>query len=275
MIFDDEDQLIAHVENVLKDENHIKNPLYKEYAALFNGYKRLYKQFSRILKISDRQQIELKESREKISRCNYELMREIQERKRIEEELKLANAELERMASIDGLTQVANRRFFDEYIRIQWTSMFRKKSPLSLIMCDIDFFKKFNDTYGHAAGDECLKQVANALQRSVMRPIDLVARYGGEEFCVVLPDTDCNGAYFVAKRIHSEIGQLRLNHLQVKQPITISIGFSWKLPCKGSSPECLLAEADQALYQAKMQGRNRIIAYHDLQQTTYGIESCN
>lgn len=173
------------------------------------------------------------------------------------EKLRYANL----LASYDGLTQVPNRRRLDEYLEQQWQQMAREMSPLSAILCDIDFFKEYNDTYGHLAGDDCLRQIAQALAQILKRPSDLLARYGGEEFVGLLPKTDLRGAIVVARQMQAAVGALRLPHAQSKVSpyVTLSIGISSVLPEMGRSSQCLLDEADHHLYQAKQQGRSRII----------------
>jgi diguanylate cyclase (GGDEF)-like protein len=165
---------------------------------------------------------------------------------------------LERLANLDGLTQVANRRRFDEYFEKEWQRLAREQAPLSLILCDIDYFKCYNDHYGHQTGDTCLKQVAQTIEQSVKRPADLVARYGGEEFVVILPNTPVEGAAHVAERFQSEIRQLEILHAQseVSPFITLSMGISGQVPTHAVEPKSLIVAADRALYAAKAQGRN-------------------
>ncbi|TAF07850.1 MAG: diguanylate cyclase [Nostocales cyanobacterium] len=176
----------------------------------------------------------------------------------IYERLEVANQELKRLANIDGLTQIANRRCFDEVLFQEWKRLQREKLPLSLILCDIDFFKTYNDTCGHPAGDECLKQVAYIINQTVNRPADLVARYGGEEFVLILPNTDAEGAVRIAEKIQSQITNAAISHLssKVSKYVTLSLGIATLIPHAQTSPEYLIAQADQALYQAKQAGRN-------------------
>lgn len=165
------------------------------------------------------------------------------------------------LASSDGLTHVANRRRFDECLEHEWHRLARNKSPLSLLLCDIDFFKPYNDTYGHQAGDECLKRVADAIRQAIRRPADLAARYGGEEFAVILPDTHTEGAIHVAENIRETVHALKIAHRgsQVSQYITLSIGVTTTIPSHDLFPETLITSADLGLYQAKAQGRNQIV----------------
>lgn len=179
------------------------------------------------------------------------------------QQLKQANHQLDRLARLDGLTQVANRRNFNERLWIEWRRMQRENLPLALILCDVDYFKNYNDTYGHLAGDNCLIQVAQAIHNSAMRPGDLVARYGGEEFAVILSNTDSEGAIQVAIRIQAEIAQLEIPHAtsQISDRITISQGIFSMIPSIDSSPEQLLRAADSALYQAKEKSRNTYVMW--------------
>lgn len=165
------------------------------------------------------------------------------------------------LASLDGLTQIANRRRFDEYLEYVWKEMARQQAPLSIALLDIDYFKQYNDTYGHLAGDNCLKQVAQALSSALYRPGDLLARYGGEEFVVILPQTMEVGAIKVAERMQAAIAQLQIPHTAsgVSSCLTLSIGIACTIPCHGQLLSSLLDSADRQLYLAKQQGRNRIV----------------
>jgi diguanylate cyclase (GGDEF)-like protein len=173
-------------------------------------------------------------------------------------QLETANRQLKYLASIDALTQVANRRQFDHQLEREWRRMARQQASLSLILCDIDFFKAYNDTYGHQAGDTCLQQIAAALNYSLRRAGDLVARYGGEEFVVLLPDTEIAGAVQIVEQMQSKIAALAIAHSNsLSSPhITLSFGVANVIPTSENSPETLVAAADAALYQAKAQGRN-------------------
>ena len=184
------------------------------------------------------------------------------EKELLYQQLQQANLELQSLAELDGLTQIANRRRLDGYLNQEWRRMMREKTPLSLIMCDIDFFKKYNDTYGHLAGDFCLQQVAKAINSAVKRPGDLAARYGGEEFAAILPNTDANGAMHVAEEIRLKVRDLQIVHAKssISQHVTLSLGVATTVPCPDSSPVMLIAAADKALYQAKEAGRNRLAA---------------
>lgn len=210
-----------------------------------------------------RLQDQLQEKNRLLEERNFLLLREIENRKKAENALKKANLKLQKLACIDGLTKVSNRRKFDNYLKQQWDQLGRENHPLSLILCDIDYFKPYNDTYGHPAGDECLKQVAKAICQAAKRPADLVARYGGEEFAIILPHTTCNGALSVARNIQREIQQLNIKHStsDVCDIITISLGICTMIPTREHSQDSLILSADKALYQAKQTGRNCYCTY--------------
>ncbi len=175
--------------------------------------------------------------------------------------LELINQELQRLSTIDPLTGVANRRRFEEFFEQQWRATLREHQPLSIILIDIDYFKRYNDYYGHQGGDACLRQVAEALRGSVERPLDLVARYGGEEFVTLLPNTDAKGALQVAEKQRRMIEQLGIPHPQTTgNLLTISGGTATIYPTRQAKPQDVVAAADKALYQAKSEGRNRIIS---------------
>ena len=176
-------------------------------------------------------------------------------------EIRSREKELTRLSVIDGLTKIANRRKFDEVLNSEFLIAFRTEKPLSVLMIDIDYFKLFNDTYGHLAGDECLKKVAAALQRAVSRPADLVARYGGEEFAIILPNTDECGERVIAEKIMSEISTLAIAHScsEIADVITVSIGGYTLVPRLQRDPVFIVAEADKSLYLAKAAGRNRFV----------------
>ncbi|MER3422307.1 MAG: diguanylate cyclase response regulator [Nitrospiraceae bacterium] len=186
------------------------------------------------------------------------LAQEISRRKTREQELlqvmqKLeeANQQLQSQSSLDELTEIANRRRFDEYFNQEWRRAVRETIPFSLVFFDVDFFKPYNDVYGHLAGDECLKRVAAVARQTLHRPGDLVARYGGDEFVVALPETPAEGAVLVAETLRAKVESLGMG-------MTISLGVATVLPNQNSSPADLLSAADQALLQAKREGRNRV-----------------
>lgn len=188
-------------------------------------------------------------------------LQDITDRKAIELQLQEANQKLEQLANLDGLTQIANRRCFDQRIEAEWLRLGREQQPLSLIMLDIDAFKAYNDFYGHLAGDDCLTFIARAISQSVKRPADLVARFGGEEFVILLPNTDEAGAIQLAAHIQSLVAKLAIPHQQsgISEFITVSLGIATLIPQPGQSFNSLIGLADNALYQAKETGRNRYI----------------
>jgi len=186
-------------------------------------------------------------------------MFDISERKRIEEEVQRLQHELEALSFRDGLTDVSNRRMFDQVMEREWFSAYRSSQPLSLILLDIDFFKQFNDHYGHLAGDECLKRVANLLDGAASRPRDFVARYGGEEFVLVLPETEADAAAVVAERCRELIlgDMIPHEYSEVGPYLSISLGVSTITPTDRDSMTHFISTADQALSRAKQGGRNR------------------
>ncbi|BAQ61185.1 serine/threonine protein kinase PrkC [Geminocystis sp. NIES-3708] len=177
------------------------------------------------------------------------------------DELRKANQQLSRLANLDGLTQVANRRHFDNYLQKEWQRHLRQNKHLSLILIDIDYFKPYNDLYGHQKGDDCLIKVAQTISSVIQRPTDLFARYGGEEFAIILPETPPMGAFTVAQSVKDAINELQIIHEQssVNKYVTLSIGFVSLIPTSQLTPENLITKTDLALYQAKNEGRNRII----------------
>jgi diguanylate cyclase (GGDEF)-like protein/PAS domain S-box-containing protein len=188
-------------------------------------------------------------------------LRDITERKRMEEALQTADRELQGLASMDGLTQVANRRSLDETLRREWKRMKREGKSLSFILCDVDHFKVFNDTYGHLEGDGCLKTVAAAIRGQLKRPSDRLARYGGDELAVVLPDTPPEGALKVAEAIRTAVCDLRIrNRRSLVEPfVTMSLGVSSATPDDAMEVDALVESADDALYAAKKDGRNQSV----------------
>jgi diguanylate cyclase (GGDEF)-like protein/PAS domain S-box-containing protein len=188
-----------------------------------------------------------------------EHFKEITERKSHEKALEDANKKLETLAVTDSLTQLANRRIFDETIQKEWLRMRRDRQPLSVILGDIDFFKSYNDHYGHQEGDACLKAVADCIKNNVHRTADMVARYGGEEFVILLPNTPSDGAFHIAEKVRTSVSAMKREHVgsEVKGFVTISLGIATIIPPKsGGSPAVLVTAADDALYASKEAGRN-------------------
>ena len=214
-------------------------------------------------------------------RVNRRLQAEIELRQQAEAELQYtnqslqrANQELERLASIDDLTQVANRRQFDDYFLQTWSQCLQEARPLSLLLCDIDHFKVYNDLYGHQAGDQCLYRVAQTIARTLPCAPDLVARYGGEEFVVVLPQSDLQTGQQVAGAIREQIQACQIRHRgsSVLPYITLSIGLVSIIPQDPITPADLISHCDRALYEAKAQGRNRVVARNLQQASLFGQE---
>ena len=174
-------------------------------------------------------------------------------------QLEASNRELHRISCQDGLTGIYNRRHFDIYLDQEWARALREGSNIALILADIDYFKAFNDHYGHQAGDDCLQRVARVFREVVQRPGDLAARYGGEEFVVVLPKTDLEGAAVIAESMRVRVERLSISHEYSKSTgcVTLSLGVATLRPSPGMRPSELLGLADKALYQAKQNGRNR------------------
>src|SRR5712691_10825644 len=181
----------------------------------------------------------------------------------VSRDLANANRELEKLSRQDGLTGIANRRYFDSYLLTEMRRSARERGPLSLILSDIDDFKAFNDFYGHQAGDDCLRQVATALSSVGRRPADLAARYGGEEFAMILPGTVAEGAVEVAQSVSRVIAGLAIPHARsgTGRIIALSQGIASLTPENETSSEDLIQRADRALYQAKEQGRNRYVVF--------------
>lgn len=180
-----------------------------------------------------------------------------------ESQKKLAetNLELMRLANFDSLTGLANRRHFDESLNIEWKRAMRNRVPMSVMMLDIDYFKSYNDTYGHLKGDEVLRKVAGVIEKSLMRPADLAYRYGGEEFVLILPEIDITGAGVLAENIRKNVEALDIPHegSKIAPRLTISIGIASIVPASNDMPATLVSLADAALYRAKDGGRNQVV----------------
>ncbi|WP_408956463.1 diguanylate cyclase [Natroniella sp. ANB-PHB2] len=241
--------------------DYITKPIQKvELLARVNSVLRLSKE----IKKRKKRERELEEKTELLEKLNKE----------IEE----ANKKLEKMASSDGLTGLANRRFFNNKLEEEWKRSKRKMTPLALIMIDIDYFKEYNDTYGHQAGDECLQKIAQKFEELVLRPADLVARYGGEEFAVILPETGLSGAVKVAERLRIGVESLKLPHQksQISDYVTISAGVAIAKPNNDDGLEKLVKVADAALYLAKEEGRKQVKDESELvEDILYEIETEN
>ncbi len=180
-----------------------------------------------------------------------------------QQELKNLNKKLETLSYTDGLTNIANRRYLDKKLRLEYNRLARRGAELSLIMIDIDYFKLFNDQYGHVCGDDCLRQVASVISNNISRSADVAARYGGEEFVCILPETDLKGAKVIAEKIRIDVENLFIEHKQSKISdfVTVSLGVSTIKCCSKRDTLDILSMADKALYKAKMNGRNRTEVY--------------
>ena len=225
-------------------------------------------------------------------RSVLKLKREIDERKMREEELLYIKQQLEKSneilkqrAIIDSLTGVFNRHHFDEMLKKEWQRSLRKSTPISLILADLDYFKGYNDTYGHPKGDESLKKIATTLARTLKRPGDLFARYGGEEFSIILPDTYLDGAMHIANKMQMNLAKLNITYPEsgVYKNITISMGVASTMPdqiksftvvqSRYSQLKAFIESTDQALYLAKNSGRNQIKSAAELELTEIDYES--
>ena len=182
------------------------------------------------------------------------------ENEKLNEQLAKSNERLIHLAEIDPLTQVFNRRFMDRFLSTEWKRHLEERRAISMLFIDIDFFKQYNDTYGHSAGDDCLSTVARALKGNIRIERDIVARYGGEEFAVILPHTECAEAQHIADRIMTDIWALDIEHAasEAGSSLTVSIGIASMIPDKTHDETTLVKIADDALYNAKRTGRNRI-----------------
>ena len=175
-------------------------------------------------------------------------------------QLRKANKKLEALAHRDGLTKLYNRRFFDTALEREWKRLLRNEKPIAVMLADVDFFKPYNDRYGHQKGDECLKMIARVLEAHAKRPSDIAARYGGEEFVLVLPETDLVGGNHIAEAIRREVESLGFLH--DNSPfgrVTLSAGVASTIPSRESSYVDLVRAADELLYEAKQHGRNRVL----------------
>ncbi|MFO8032285.1 MAG: diguanylate cyclase [Desulfohalobiaceae bacterium] len=246
-LFSREYKVVEEAEQLLQSADFSGSPLYKPYCDLLEAYKKLFRQSKRLVKMGDRMQSDLNE-------LNVELQNH--------------KEKLSQMSYVDGLTSIFNRRRFNEYLESEWKRAVRSSQPLSLIILDIDFFKQFNDHYGHSAGDDCLVLVAQAISSCVKRSSDLVSRFGGEEFAVVLPETGFSAAMGLAENIQASIRELAVRHdySQIASYVTVSIGIASAVPAEKDRHMQLLEVADRQLYAAKDAGRNQIKGQEGLGQ---------
>lgn len=244
-LFEKEEQVALIAKGVIEAACFSSVEDEENYLFLYQEYKTLLRQMMRVVKLSDLMQLELK----------------------------TVSGELERVSQVDSLTELYNKRYFNEVAIREWRNATRLNSPLAIIMIDIDYFKKYNDTYGHLQGDECLKNVATEIQNSVRRPRDTVARFGGEEFVVLLPETDIEGATLIAQNLLANVEKLAIEHVGSAlkgKVVTVSIGVAAAFPGEVDTMESLLKQVDQALYAAKNEGRNcfRVYEKKKLTRTT-------
>jgi diguanylate cyclase (GGDEF)-like protein len=237
---------------------------HKEQASIFKGYDSgavdyLFKPLEPvILKGKVGVFLELHRQRRELEDKTRELDRRLADLQELKQLLERTNEQLTHLSRMDGLTGLLNRRSFDEIFQDEWRRGVRNQKPLSILLIDIDYFKPYNDNYGHTLGDDALKAVARALAGAVQRHVDKVARYGGEEFVVVLPDTDQKGAELMAQRICEEVRQLNISHVASpgEKQLTVSVGASTTIPHAKADPLQSVELADIKLYEAKAEGRN-------------------
>ncbi|MDY6939395.1 MAG: diguanylate cyclase [Cyanobacteriota bacterium] len=204
-------------------------------------------------------QNQLQARKQQLESQNLQLQEAVAQAMKAESTLKQNNQQLENLACFDSLTKVPNRRCFDERLEREWRRCARERVPLTLVLMDIDYFKRYNDTYGHLAGDACLTRVAQALERGIKRPGDVIARYGGEEFAAILPNTTSEGAVFVVRRMQQEVRNLNIvrSDSAIADRLTLSFGIASQIFHPNERPATLIARADNALYRAKDRGRDR------------------
>jgi diguanylate cyclase (GGDEF)-like protein len=237
---------------------------HKEQSQVFRGYGSgavdyLFKPLEPdVLKSKVKIFLELYGQRRLLEEKTRELDAKVAELETLKYELEESNGKLRLLSSLDGLTDIPNRRFFDETMAREWQSGLRRQKPLSLILADIDHFKAFNDAYGHVLGDGCLKKVAKGLGKSILRDVDTIARYGGEEFAAILPETDEAGGVLIIQRMLESIKTLKIAHKDSPTAghVTVSFGLSTMVPKSDIRPIQLIESADRALYLAKNSGRN-------------------
>lgn len=229
-IFSNEEKVVSEAEELLRLNDFTMPIDADKYRNLLEEYKKLLKQIMRMVKMSDM----------------------------MHSELKGLSYKLEIMSNMDALTELFNRRFFNDIFQKEWYSAIRSKVSLAIVMIDVDYFKKYNDTYGHIQGDKCLKAIAEAIQKAAKRPRDIVVRYGGEEFVILLPESDINSAIHVASNVLHNVDELDIPHIGSKSygKVSVSIGIAATTPVKEDVPDILLNMMDKALYRAKAAGRN-------------------
>jgi len=225
--------------------------------AMVDMFEKIENYTTKLFELNLKLETKVKERTETLEQTNRLLRQEIIERTRTEEALKYANKMLEKLSTKDALTDLYNRRMFEQTLKNYWKMSRREGMPISLLICDINYFKRINDTYGHQAGDRCLKELADILTGCIKRPMDMVARYGGEEFIYILPDTPLEGALKIAHEIQETL-EKRNSNPDTEITFTLSIGVACMIPDEDEKRMDLLRAADLALYEAKKKGRNRI-----------------
>lgn len=227
-IFDSERGIIDEADHLLEVDDFASITDKERYRELLDAYKRLLKQMRTMVRMSDIMQSKLNSM----------------------------SSELERLSQIDGLTGLYNRRYVNEIYRREWEKALKNQSPLGTLMIDIDYFKRFNDTFGHLEGDICLQKIANSIEQTVRDFNIFVGRFGGEEFILLLPDTDLDQCTDVARQILNNIASQNISSAQKNCCVSVSIGIGIMTPQSDTKPETLINVADQALYRAKKDGRN-------------------
>ncbi len=244
------------IPDAFTEERLILMRLIASQAAISLAKARLYEQVEHY---AQNLEVQVSDRTQELVTQNQQLEREIRQRETTEQALSRANRELQRLTNLDSLTQIANRRRFDTDLRQAWETARDAQQPIALIMFDVDYFKRYNDTYGHQAGDRCLQTIAQAIQPLLPQPPNLLARYGGEEFAIILPEADATKAVVVANEVRAAIRALAIPNQgsEVAPIVTVSLGIQCLIPTTDGTWETLIRGADRALYEAKQQGRDR------------------
>ncbi|MFQ3590370.1 MAG: diguanylate cyclase [Chloracidobacterium sp.] len=251
-IYADEEAIATEAARIAEDPTVAPDVLRSHYRFLAQKYHHAVRQLVKLTHVSDVFQSKLLRVQEELERRNTQL-------ELAQTHLEQANQALHRLSYLDALTGVANRRHFDEYLDQEWRRALRKQAPLSLVILDVDYFKRLNDLAGHQYGDECLRQVGETLLASIRRAGDLAARYGGEEFAIVLPDAQTDWLMMFAEEVRLAIAGLRIPHEASPYGVlTVSVGAATVVVSEQHVVTDLVAAADKALYSAKEAGRNRV-----------------
>ncbi|MGM0501757.1 MAG: diguanylate cyclase [Bacillota bacterium] len=268
-LFKYEKEILNQALDDIENGDYENQELFEKYKSMVFNYKKFLKQMEKVLSISDNQQKLLKETQEKleveVSERKYAeklLNQKVEELEKTQDKLEQANQKLKDMSFLDGLTGIPNRRRFDKILKKEWNRSLRHNEYLSALMLDIDFFKEFNDNYGHLAGDDCLKKIAAVLSETLKRSSDFVARYGGEEFVVILPKTKQDEAVAIAEKLRKKIEEQEIRHedSSVSEYVTVSVGVATVIVSDSLAANEFIDVADKALYQAKNNGRNQVQA---------------